>query len=657
MKRIALLLIFLFFAAPKAGAQTQIQSFAADPATCDPTRGLQYYNVPTKTMKFCSALNVWSPINSAPGAGTNQLGATFNVKSMIPPAIGDAKKTITAVTSNGSASVTDATNTPWLVSDVGKNIYCTNVVGGTNFVSLNLTIAKIATFVNPGSITVNTTGNGNAGGSAICVWFTQKETTSFLAANTLAIQALTGVAPYLGPALAYPSNVYCPGGGYVVDGPFFIQVSAANNTLGAGFLGNGRSSCVIYISPDVTVSNTSWILNSTQNTGTTFADFTVDCSLQNLSVAAPGMRFNAFGNSTLRNIEIDGCGTTGDNNGLIQITGGANVIIDGLIINNAPLNSAEPPLSISGSAGITVRNMRTTNPGPVPTQVSNSGSTSSPSAGGPRQLTGIGVTFESSIFDEGATPGAIALTASSVNFISDVILDGLNTALSVDANSSAYLDLVTLGPFAGGCSGGSRQAVTIATTGYVYATGSDFEGCGSDGTGLSAAVKGTSSGTFVSAGGNTWRNCSGTLPCPLVTVANYGTQAFNGGIVPKSSETHTPNTCYALTGTLVATQNLCTFLNDQNYQVINITAQSGGNAPANSSCATPPVITLSDGTRSATLTLTSGKTQWSSAVDSSTVNSIFAGGTTLTISVGTFTCVTPPSTLGVSYVLQSVLNP
>jgi hypothetical protein len=159
-------------------------------------------------------------------------------------------------------------------------------------------------------------------------------------------------------------------------------------------------------------------------------------------------------------------------------------------------------------------------------------------------------------------------------------------------------------------------------------------------------------------GGNEFRNCPGGPPCPLVTAATYAS-AFAGGIVPKATVTHTPNTCYAVTGNLLATaQNLCSFLNDQNYQVLNITAQSGGTTPANSACATPPVITFSDGTRTATLTMTTAKTQWSSSVDTVTnLNQVFASGTTLTISIGANTCATPPVNVAVSYVLQSVLNP
>jgi len=57
------------------------------------------------------------------------------------------------------------------------------------------------------------------------------------------------------------------------------------------------------------------------------------------------------------------------------------------------------------------------------------------------------------------------------------------------------------------------------------------------------------------------------------------------------------------------------------------------------------------------LTMTTGKTQWSSAVDAATVGTVFAKGATLTVSIGANTCATPPVNVSANYVLQSVLNP
>jgi len=194
---------------------------------------------------------------------------------------------------------------------------------------------------------------------------------------------------------------------------------------------------------------------------------------------------------------------------------------------------------------------------------------------------------------------------------------------------------------------------TMVNGSSLYASGSTLRSNGTFG-----IINGGATANFVDIGGNDYTNCVSAV-CASVTAATYATLGFTGGIIPKATVTHTPNTCYAVTGNLLATaQNLCTFLNDQNYQLLNITAQSGGTTPANSACATPPVITFSDGTRTATMTMTTAKTQWNSGVDAVTnLNQVFATGTTLTVSIGANTCATPPVNVAVSYVLQSVLNP
>jgi hypothetical protein len=63
---------------------------------------------------------------------------------------------------------------------------------------------------------------------------------------------------------------------------------------------------------------------------------------------------------------------------------------------------------------------------------------------------------------------------------------------------------------------------------------------------ITAAARGDRPGraTFVDMGGNDIRNCQGPSPRPFVTPANYATLGFNGGIVPKATVTHTPNTCH-----------------------------------------------------------------------------------------------------------------
>ncbi len=144
-----------------------------------------------------------------------------------------------------------------------------------------------------------------------------------------------------------------------------------------------------------------------------------------------------------------------------------------------------------------------------------------------------------------------------------------------------------------------------------------------------------------------------------MTAANYATLGFNGGVVPKATVTHTPNTCHLTITPIVnaTTYTLCNNLLDQNYQILNISASSF----AATTCPTAPIITISDGVQSTTMTLTTAKNAWKSTVDTSMgINNVFASGNTITVKydVGALSaCATPPTNLAISYVLQSVLNP
>jgi hypothetical protein len=224
---------------------------------------------------------------------------------------------------------------------------------------------------------------------------------------------------------------------------------------------------------------------------------------------------------------------------------------------------------------------------------------------------------------------------------------GSGTPMYVDGTSTVYCVDCYIGAFN---SVNNFNALQMASGAKFYATSSTLAG---NGTG--AAVNAPSGANFIDEGGNLIQNCNSTT-CNPVTPAQYATLGFIGGVIPKSSLTHTPNTCFAVTGALLATaQNLCTLLLDQNYQLLNITAQSGGTSPTAETCATPPVITLSDGTRSNTLTMTGTGTQTTWSVTG--LSTIFASGTTLTVSIGANTCATPATNVSVNYVLQSVLNP
>ena len=524
------------------GASQTITSSVIPPAisiTCGPgvvayadsevncSIGGQYYNLISLGNRQCTAVTgnactTWTAGGSVT-SGSN-LPGQFNIKNPLYGAIGDAKSTTTAVTTNTSSTITDATNSPWLVSDVGHKIFCVSPQFGTS--ELSTTISTISAFTSASSISIApATGNGQSGSSSKCVWFTQKETTAMLAAETAAVAALRSNRPVFGPNLASPGAVICPPGGYVVDGPFFLQNSAAQSQ-GVSFIGSSRSGCIIYMSPDTTSSNVAWMMNSTQNFGFTFSDFTVDCSAFNFALpVAQAFRINASGNFTIRNVELDSCGNT-DNSGRIAILQSSNAIIDGLVLNaSSSTLGQDPGIIIQNSSVIHLRNINTTNPSIVPLQFVGSGGQAS--AGGPRNGTGGGVVVENSVFDEGGNPGIISVTSgSSVNFIGIGCFAGIVTCLTVDGTSSAYITDSQFIPFNGSCGGGTRNGITIASGGLVEAMSSSIQGCGAGAAG--AAVTGPAGATFYDLGGNDYRNCTGTLPCSLATLA----QSFSSGVFP-----------------------------------------------------------------------------------------------------------------------------
>jgi len=102
-------------------------------------------------------------------------------------------------------------------------------------------------------------------------------------------------------------------------------------------------------------------------------------------------------------------------------------------------------------------------------------------------------------------------------------------------------------------------------------------------------------------------------------------------------------------------------VNATNYLMCNWRVQNAANITrimASSqnvtTCATAPIITISDGTATQTLTLTTGKQQWDSAVDTSTGvgTTIFKPNGTITVRydvAAASACATPPTQLSVSF--------
>jgi hypothetical protein len=568
-------------------------------------------------------------------------------------AIGDAKSSRNCTTTNAGSTIT-STDNPWIVGDVAKKLQAVGnsqssfgAAGGGN----QNNEVTISAFNSAGSISVSpSVANQSAAGQ--CVWYTQQDHTAiFSAYNAADVGAQKGFEPaYNSPTVVRPGRVFLPKGGYVVCGTIYNDINHANNSIeGVSFIGEPGTD--IYVAPCFVPPNGSFNVGTLflvyLNNRAEFAHFTLHgMSFKNTNLSTNQYLFGTLssGRTWVHDVNITEWGSSISNTAAFAMasTAGMNRV-ENLLVQG----SSSGDVSIGCYFDTVALDL-------VSSFCSNHYINFKVNGSGQRTTSGPHFVLHGYQNDECGTNGlaCFQIVNSTVNCLGCELLNpgGGVASASLDTTSSLYLNDSSLYTYF--TDSGNSSSVVLAGNAQVYATGSNFSG-----NNTSAAIAGPSTATFADLGGNKWFNqVTGVLTA--CTAANYATCAFSGGVVPKATVTHTPNTCYAVTGNLLATaQNICTFLNDQNYQVLNITAQSGGTTPTNSSCTVAPVITLSDGTRTATLTMTTGKTQWSSAVDASTVNSVFASGTTLTISIAANTCGTPPSNVAVSYVLQSVLNP
>jgi len=597
--------------------------------------GSVYYNTTSGTQRVCGLpLCTWSALSGSTGAPQ-----VINVETSSYTgccAVGDAQidKTITWSGSGVNTTIT-ATDSPFKSSDVGKIIFC----GNTSTFTWKMAQTTIASYIDANNVKVATVAAASASNN-VCAWGTQDDAAPINAAITAAMPNAANSGTEGGPWTALnplPQTVYLPCGGYIIASAR-IQIYLATGGQIPNF--EGQYSNCVYLLPSPSLPNyadgTGWLFRDL-GTSNSVGGFTI----YGLSGLGEGSAAIAFFQST-------GLGKIHDLN-CFQI--GANAGEQGIYVISA--NEAIYNIRLQGCAGAGSLYLN----GPANVDVynallSNGSGNLVVSGCSTPQLAGSAVTFHGGLIDEGGTTTASVITCpAGVRFLGTTIWGTTGaTALAVDSTSNVYLNDATVVPYN---NNNNVTALSIAGSGHVFATSTIFQG-----TGTGALVNAPSTASLVDEGGNTW--LYGTSPAAC-TPSNY-TTCFTGGIIPKASITHSAgNTCYAesLAGNLLATaQNLCNTLLDQHYQLLSIAAQSGGTTPANSSCATPPVITLSDGTRSATMTMTSGKTSWQSNVDSVTnINQVFASGALLTVSIGANTCATPPVNVSVTYVLQSVLNP
>lgn len=631
-------------------------------------------------------------VNTLGGGITGASQTVVNVKNPLfaGGAKGDTQSSNVGVVTNGSPLVNCA-NCAFTSADVGKSASVTVSLGIGPAFAGNPTILSVNS---PTQITLSANSGQNITG--FLVWG-HDDTAAILAAAASFYANLKDSIPqsdnYLGPVVSVPPTLYFPAGNYLVcnlpSGLINIPTS-----VGWKVLGDGQQVSVISLCgrPTVPSSNTGILLNIQGNTQ---------------SGLVQGLTFNATFSTN-----ANGCPT-------VQITGSQNNFRDVICTK-----SIQTCLSMTGT-GTQFQNVAANQSfinivcsGCTDTDFYSSGASNGNSnlliqgAFGPGN--NAGVRIFGGFWDEcGSPPCQRVINSSDVYWIGSTIA-GLTTALSVDANSYVHLMGTAILPFA---QDNNSTGITIAAGGTVEATDCRIISTGTGQcinnsgnfinngnvtcesqfiTTTSASAGTTATLTATTLGANVNTNCSvgDTITVVNNSVAGYNGVFLNGvtattattisyltqgsnigagsggfffcrnnqsfsGNLPISTLTHTWNTCNdtlaAFTGGVLCNQFL-----DQPLNVFHVKASS----MATTACTVAPVVTLTDGTITQTLTITTGKSSWDSAVDAVTgfpavpvkgTNDYKRGGT-ITVSVTTGTCTTPPTNFSVTYNAQSIFD-
>jgi hypothetical protein len=637
----------------------------------------------TQTLVFaCPALS-----NVSAGLGpTSAVQTVVNVKAF--GALGDTQSSNVGVVTTGNPDVNCA-NCTFTSADIGKT---GNVMGGLGSGSFFAGNPTITTIVSATHVQMSIAAGGNITG--FWLWG-HIDDTAILNAATVFYAKLKNSVPqadnYLGPPVTTPPTLYFPAGNYqTCNIPSGLINPPAS--YGMQIIGDAVQESVISQCGNPTVP------------------------------ASGGILLNLFGNAAgalVRNLtfnasfSVDGPGTP-----TINVAGSANVIRDVVCSK-----SQQTCLNVAGSAEI-IENFEGNSSfinvicqGCTQTEFYNSGASNGNSNLQVINALGTGnnggVRFFGGFWDEcGGPPCQRVVNSNDVWFIGTAIF-GVTTSMSVDGTSYVHLSSVTCGPFGNDNNSG---CLTLAAGGTVEASDTRFIGSG---TGAPIA----NSGSLLDNGNNTTAQqfpvASGSSVTTTATltasqnapnaacavgdtilVTGVNVAGYNGlfnaavtavgattisyttpgsglgaataggyfycqnilnftGNLPQATLTHTWNTCNDTLATFTGGV-LCNQFLDQPLDVFHVKASS----QTATTCTVAPVVTLTDGTRTQTLTITTGKSSWDSAVDASTGlpaipvkgSNDYKRGGTITVSVTTGTCAAPPTNFSVTYNAQSIFN-
>lgn len=547
-------------------------------------------------------------------------GSAINVKAAPYNALGDTRQIpITVYGAPGFPTGFILNGFPastFTQADKGKFIGCVENAAGVFRAGGTIVSVDSGT-----QVTINNMVANGAGGGTGC-YLGHFDDTAFAAAYTAAFAGGANNCPLLdGTAQTWNGanclSLYIPCGGYLLSKPF-----AAGGIVNTNIRTDGDACTTIFMysfwdGTSVAANQGAFMTFQGQ-----YADsYTLTASGMNLVLSPASLAIVLY---SCVGCEVHGPNVTavGDNGIILSIAaGGHSVFFNPIVRDPSQSNVAGGWLcDVNGTGSVDIFGIFCSN-GFKNLVVRNIGGGSS----------GSRVGFFGGQIDEcginSLTVGCTSvLTSKDVSFFGTNLIGGANNAtpgLSVDGTSEVRIVGGNLGPFAangGGCA-------TVLSGGKLWYSEINFHASGAGAFCITDQNPVATPGA-IDVGGNKY------------TLANGAVQ-FSGTARPFGTLTHTYNTCY-VTGTFGAV-NLCAHFVDQPMQLIRIKASSG----VATACTVNPVVTLTDGAASQTLTITTGGTSWDSGAVTSNV--IFALGNTLTVSVTAGTCTTPPTNFAVTY--------
>jgi hypothetical protein len=627
--------------------------------------------------------------NSPLPAATSGPGPVFNVQNYGAKA--DAQLSPNCNT-NGTTNL-NCTDITFTAANIGQRVSCHANGGGLLFA----TPTTFTAFVDSHNMTMAASVGAF---SATCMFGTNNDA-ALAAAQTAALAQMHSlINGTLGSSTAAPT-LYFPAGAYsFLNGGISVIPNASFGGAGSGFgvKGDGVDQTKLY-----------WHTAASNAAG---AAITCTSSTQNLILQGLTLDGGALVQNFSNAAVFTSCGVMIRDVRVANFTNNTGVLAIGTIFS-FNLNTTGNVIGVQVNGGGEMYATGTSNNGTNLIVQNTTGENG-----------GSGFRFVNGLVDEcgSLTACTVIQNSQDVWFIGGAFFGAPNgtAAITVDGQSFLHINGGILGSFGTDnnvpglviSAGGTVQAsdvrfVSTGTAKCINNSGRLNDNGGSSCESMFTVASGTSTGTaavltVTSRGANVTANCSvgdalivegvtpqlyngyfpagattgitatGALTISYTTIgSNIGAAGAGGVAFCRNLQTYTgtlpvallnnpiPNTCYVTITPIVnaTTYTLCNFFLGSATNINHIKASS----QVTTTCATAPIITISDGTVSETMTLTTAKNSWDSSVDTSTGvgTTIFKPNGTITVKydVGTASaCATPPTQLSVSYNVTPILS-